>query len=233
MPGAGGDAGGGHLAALCSWEALPGTPTDPRDGHHPAPPQPQRARRALGQPGTAGPRWGSRAGGRQTFISRDILHLHVPHLSHVAQHGEDDEAREEAGEAVDRAGDERVPGRQKAGRTRPAAETPLRFSAPPDSAAPVACTPTSSLSQPRVPKPPVKWGEMLSLRPRAAEMWLHGSPRARRDPRLQELTGSSCCGNGCNWPERGGHRTQGPRRRKSGQQHQPKPGKRSNRRAEE
>lgn len=58
---------------------------------------------------------------RQTFISGYVLHLHVPHLGHVAQHGEDDEAREEAGEAVHRAGDERVPGRQKAGRRYPAA----------------------------------------------------------------------------------------------------------------
>lgn len=46
-------------------------------------------------------------------------------------------------------------------------------------------------------------------------------------PWLQELTGSSCCGNGCNWPERGGHRIQDPRRRKSVQQHQPRPGRRS------
>lgn len=65
-------------------------------------------------------------------------------------------------------------------------------------------------------------------------MRLHGrrarcSPRARGDLGLQELTGSSCCGNGCNWREQEGHRIQGPRRRKSVQQHQPKPGGRSNR----
>lgn len=32
----------------------------------------------------------------------------LPHLSHVAQHGEDDEARQEAGQTVDRAGDQSV-----------------------------------------------------------------------------------------------------------------------------
>lgn len=37
--------------------------------------------------------------------SIDIL---LPHLSHVAQHGEDDEARQEASQTVHRAGDQSV-----------------------------------------------------------------------------------------------------------------------------
>lgn len=116
--------------------------------------------------------------------------------------------------------------------------SPLQCSSHPDSAALATCTPTGSLAWPRTPKPPVKWGKMLSLRPRSTGMWLQysrgwRSPRARGDPWLWELTGSSCCGNGCNWPEQGGHRIQGPRRRKSVQQHQPKPVRRSNRQAGE
>lgn len=39
------------------------------------------------------------------------------------------------------------------------------------------------------------------------------------------LTGSSCCGSGCNWPEPEEHRIRDPRRRKSVQQHQPRPGR--------
>lgn len=74
-------------------------------------------------------------------------------------------------------------------------------------------------------------------------MWQRGTGAARCGCGDQELpdvpslcppgwtlTGSSCCGNGCNWPEQGGLRIQGPRRRKSVQQHPPKPGGRNNRR---
>lgn len=39
-----------------------------------------------------------------TFILGHILHLHLPHLRHVAQHGEDDKPRQEAGHAVHKAG---------------------------------------------------------------------------------------------------------------------------------
>lgn len=35
-------------------------------------------------------------------------HILLPHLSHVSQHGEDDEAGQEAGQTVHRAGDQRV-----------------------------------------------------------------------------------------------------------------------------
>lgn len=38
-----------------------------------------------------------------TFILGHILHLHLPHLRHVAQHGEDDKPRQEAGHAVHKA----------------------------------------------------------------------------------------------------------------------------------
>lgn len=118
---------------------------------------------------------------------------------------------------------------------------PLQFSAYPSLAALVTCTPTGSLSWPHIPKPSVKRGKMLSLQPQGAGavwMWLRCShawcsPRACRDPWLWELTGSSCCGNGCNWPKQGGHQIQDPRRRKSVQQHQPKPGRRSNSQAGE
>lgn len=98
-----------HLAALCAKPQHPQVLGDP---------QPQWAHGALGTAGLG--RTGHWRWRKQTFVSGYVLHLHVPHLGHVAQHGEDDEAREEAGEAVHRAGDERVPGRQKAGK-RPAA----------------------------------------------------------------------------------------------------------------
>lgn len=39
-----------------------------------------------------------------TLILGHILHLHLPHLRHVAQNGEDNKAREEAGHAVHKAG---------------------------------------------------------------------------------------------------------------------------------
>lgn len=45
-----------------------------------------------------------------TFILGDILHLHLPHLGHVAQHSEDDEPRHEAGQTVDQAGHNGVTG---------------------------------------------------------------------------------------------------------------------------
>lgn len=94
-----------HLAALHAKPQHPQVLGDP---------QPRWAHGALGTAGLG--RTGHWSWRRQTFISGYVLHLHVPHLGHVAQHGEDDEAREEAGEAVHCAGDERVPGRQKAGR---------------------------------------------------------------------------------------------------------------------
>lgn len=100
-------------------------------------------------------RWGSGAvGGGQTFVSGYILHLHIPHLSHVAQHGEDDKAREEAGEAVHRTGDECIPGRQKAGRHGE------RLSPP--------CTPTAA----------GKWAEVLSPWPWGSATAVLAQPRA-------------------------------------------------------
>lgn len=93
-------------------------------------------------------------GGGQTFVSGYILHLHIPHLSHVAQHGEDDKAREEAGEAVHRTGDECIPGRQKAGRHGE------RLSPP--------CTPTAA----------GKWAEVLSPWPWGSATAVLAQPRA-------------------------------------------------------
>lgn len=43
-----------------------------------------------------------------TSILGHSVHILLPHLSHVAQHGEDDEARQKAGQAVHRAGDQSV-----------------------------------------------------------------------------------------------------------------------------
>lgn len=43
-----------------------------------------------------------------TCILCHIVHILLPHFSHVAQHGEDDEAGQEAGQTVHRAGDQRV-----------------------------------------------------------------------------------------------------------------------------
>lgn len=157
----------------------------------------------------AGAGWGGCDGGRGTFVSGDVLHLHVPHLGHVAQHGEDDEAREEAGEAVHCAGHQRIPAGQRAGMCPMGESYP--GSAPPGVPSPAPHTKTTS-----------EWGRMLYPVLRSCGM----QPSIAR---LQELTGSSCCGRGCNWPEREGHRTQGPGRRRSVRQHPPKPGRRSNR----
>lgn len=47
-----------------------------------------------------------------TFVFGHVLHFHTPHFSHVAQDSENDKPREEAGEAVDDAGDHSIPARQ-------------------------------------------------------------------------------------------------------------------------
>lgn len=48
-----------------------------------------------------------------TFVPGDILHLHLPHLRHVAQHGEDNEPRHKACQTVDQAGHNGVPGEEE------------------------------------------------------------------------------------------------------------------------
>lgn len=46
---------------------------------------------------------------RPTCVLGYSVHILLPHLGHVAQHGEDDKAGQEAGQTVDRAGDQSVP----------------------------------------------------------------------------------------------------------------------------
>ena len=48
-----------------------------------------------------------------TSILGHTLHILLPHLSHVAQHGEDDEAGQEAGQTVHRAGDQGISEKDK------------------------------------------------------------------------------------------------------------------------
>lgn len=43
-----------------------------------------------------------------TSVLGHSIHILLPHLSHVAQHGEDDKARQEAGQTVHRAGDQSI-----------------------------------------------------------------------------------------------------------------------------
>lgn len=43
-----------------------------------------------------------------TCILGDSVHILLPHLSHVAQHGKDDKTRQEAGQTVHRACDQSV-----------------------------------------------------------------------------------------------------------------------------
>lgn len=43
-----------------------------------------------------------------TSILGHSIHIQVPHLSYVAQHGKDDEARQKASQTVHRAGDQSI-----------------------------------------------------------------------------------------------------------------------------